>query len=251
MSILEVRNLHKSFGKMQVIDNLSFIVEEGEISSIIGPNGAGKTTLFNLCTGHLRCNSGKIVYRGRTIERLSRHRIVKMGIGRAFQRVNIFPELTVFENIRIAVISNLRMSPNFYKDVEAVGNINERVHHILDDIGMGGRKGDISGKLDHGEMKLLDIGIALALEPKLLFLDEPTAGMTPEERKKVIKLIKRLYENRRFTVVLIEHDMDMVFSISQKIRVLNYGQLLAEGSPEEISQNPQVIEAYLGESLAP
>ena len=250
MSILEAKNLHKSFGKTRVIDNLSFVVKEREISSIIGPNGAGKTTLFNLCTGHLRCDYGQVFFRGRRIDRLSRDRIVRMGLGRAFQRVNIFPELTVFENIRIPVVSHLGMSPNFFRDVSAVNNLSDRVLQILEDIGMADRKDNISGKLDHGEMKLLDIGIALALKPKLLFLDEPTAGMTPEERRRVIQLINRVCEDRQITLVLIEHDMDVVFAISQKIRVLNYGKLLAEGTPEEISQNPQVIEAYLGESLS-
>jgi branched-chain amino acid transport system ATP-binding protein len=250
MNILEVKNLYKAFGKTQVLQNLSFNINEGEISSIIGPNGAGKTTLFNLCTGHFRSNSGEILYMGQRIDHLGSYQIVRLGIGRAFQICNIFPDLTVFENIRIPVISHLRMGLHFFREANADKRVREIVFQILENIGMLGRKEHIAGKLDHGEMKLLDIGIALSTEPKLLFLDEPTSGMTPDERKRIIKLIEQVCRKKKITLVLIEHDMDVVFSISQKIKVLNHGQLVAEGNPEEISKNPQVIEAYLGESIA-
>ncbi len=247
MSILEVRNLCKNFGEMAVIRNLSFTVNQGEVSSIIGPNGAGKTTLFNLCTGHFRCTSGQIIYKGKRIERLSRDKRVKMGIGRAFQIVNVFPELTVFENIRIPVISHFGMSMNFYRNSKTLGRLNEKVLIILENIGILDKKDHIAAELDHGDMKLLDIALALALEPEILFLDEPTAGMTPDERKRIIDFIKKVCKAKNITLILIEHDMDMVFAISEKIRVLNYGELLAEGTPEEISQNPMVLKAYLGD----
>ena len=249
MEILEVKNLCKTFGRMPVIMNLSFTVEEGEFSSIIGPNGAGKTTLFNLCSGHFRCTSGRIFYKGERIDKVSKNRRVKLGIGRAFQRVNIFPELTVFENIRVPIISHYGISWRFFHDIATVHSVNERTMKTLKMIGLQQRKDQIAGKLDHGEMKLLDIGIALALEPSLLFLDEPTAGMTPNERKRIIQLIKQIWEERRLTIVLIEHDIDMVFAVSQKVRVLNFGELLAEGSPKEISENPEVVKAYLGEGI--
>jgi len=249
MIILEAKNLHKTFGKTQVIQNLSFAIRGGEISSIIGPNGAGKTTLFNLCTGQFRCNSGEILYGGHRIDRLHSYQIVRLGIGRAFQICNTFPDLTVFENIRIPVISHLGMGLNFFREANTNRNTNEIAFQILENIGMLDRKDHIAGKLDHGEMKLLDIGIALSTEPKLLFLDEPTSGMTPDERKRIMKLIEQVCKRKNITLVLIEHDMDVVFSISQEIKVLNHGQLVAEGTPEEISQNPQVIEAYLGESI--
>ena len=250
MIILEAKNLYKAFGKTQVIQNLSFTIKEGEITSIIGPNGAGKTTLFNLCTGQFRCNSGEIHYGGHRVDRLRTHQIVRLGIGRAFQICNIFPELTVFENIRIPVISHLRMGLHFLREAGTTESVSGLVFQILENIGMLERKDHIAGKLDHGEMKLLDIGIALSTEPRLLFLDEPTSGMTPDERKRIMKLIEQVCIKKKITLVLIEHDMDVVFSISQEIKVLNHGQLVAEGAPEEISQNPQVVEAYLGESIA-
>jgi branched-chain amino acid transport system ATP-binding protein len=221
-------------------------VEEGEISSIIGPNGAGKTTLFNLIVGRYRPDSGRIIYNGEQVQRKPIQYIANLGIARAFQRCNIFPKLTVFENVRVAVISRQRESLTLFRNVASLGEVREEVRRILEMIGMADKAHQISGELAHGDQKLLDIGIALALKSKLLLLDEPMAGMSPEERKRMVNMIYKLWEGLAVTLVFIEHDMDMVFSISQKIRVLSYGLLLAEGTPQEISRNEQVIAAYLG-----
>lgn len=245
-ALLEVRGLNKNFSGLQAIRELSFIVEEGELSSIIGPNGAGKTTLFNLIVGRYRPDSGEVIFRGKQIQRWPVQRVANLGIVRAFQRCNIFPELTAFENVRVAVVSRQRKSFSFFRNVAGMVEVNDQVFNILEMIGLEGKAEHIGGTLAHGDQKLLDIGIALALESKLLLLDEPMAGMSPEERRKMVQLIHKLWDDLKITLVFIEHDMDMVFSISQKIRVLSYGLLLAEGTPEEISNDPQVIEAYLG-----
>ncbi len=245
-TVLEVRDLNKAFSGLRVIRDLSFNVEEGELSSIIGPNGAGKTTLFNLIVGRYRPDSGQVIFKGEQIQRKPIQYIAKLGITRAFQRCNIFRQLTVFENVRVAVISRQRASFTFFRNVASLGAVKDEVSRILELIGMADKAHQISGKLAHGDQKLLDIGIALALESKLLLLDEPMAGMSPEERRRMVRMIHKLWEDLAVTLVFIEHDMDMVFSISQKIMVLSYGLLLAEGAPQEISRNEQVIAAYLG-----
>lgn len=244
--LLEVRELNKTFSGLRVIRDLSFSVEEGELTSIIGPNGAGKTTLFNLIVGRYRPDSGQVIYGGEAIQAKPIQYIANRGIARAFQRCNIFPLLTVFENVRVAVISKQRSSFAFLRNVASFGELKEEVFRILELIGMADKAYQTAGELAHGDQKLLDIGIALALQSKLLLLDEPMAGMSPEERRRMVKMIYQLWENFGVTLVFIEHDMDMVFSISQKIRVLSYGLLLAEGTPEEISKNEEVIAVYLG-----
>jgi branched-chain amino acid transport system ATP-binding protein len=244
--LMEINKLNKSFGGLAAIQNLSFHVEEGEISSIIGPNGAGKTTLFNLITGYHKPDSGEILYQGKPLQKLLHYQIVRMGVGRAFQRCNIFSELSVFENVRVAVISRQRKSYDLFRHAPGMPEVKAEVFHILEDIGMADKAGHVSGTLSHGDQKRLDIGIALALRPKMLLLDEPTAGMSPEERNRMVQLVQKLWKDWSLALVFIEHDMDVGFSISQKIRVLYYGQLLAEGVPEEIAKNEKVIEAYLG-----
>ena len=244
--LMDIKGLNKSFGGLMAIRDLSFQIEEREISSIIGPNGAGKTTLFNLITGYHKPDSGEILYQGKPLRRFSHYQIVRMGIGRAFQRCNIFSELSVFENIRVAVISRQQRSYDLFRHVPGMAEVKAEVFHILEDIGMADKADDVSGTLSHGDQKRLDIGIALALRPKMLLLDEPTAGMSPEERNRMVQLVQKLWEDSSLALVFIEHDMDVVFSVSQKIRVLCYGQLLAEGVPEEIAKNEKVIEAYLG-----
>lgn len=245
-ALLELQNLNKQFSGLQVITDLSFSVEEGELSAIIGPNGAGKTTLFNLIVGRYRPDSGRVIYRGEQIQGRPIQYIANLGIARAFQRCNIFAELSVFENVRVAVLSKQRKSFAVVRNVGAFGEVNDEVFRILELIGMTEKADRVSGELAHGDQKLLDIGIALALQSKLLLLDEPMAGMSPEERRRMVKMVHRLWEELGVTLVFIEHDMDMVFSISQKIRVLSYGVLLAQGAPQEISQNEEVIAAYLG-----
>jgi branched-chain amino acid transport system ATP-binding protein len=246
-AILSIENLVKSFNGHLVISNISFSIPEGELSAIIGPNGAGKTTLFNLITGYHVPNGGRIMFQNRVISGEQPFDIVRRGIARAFQITNIFPKLSVLENIVATVITHQRGNLNFIVPTRKLKSIYEKAYKILQDVGLAEVADRQCGTLAHGNQKILDIAIALAMEPKLLLLDEPTAGMSPEERWKTVELIQRLWKQLKITMLFIEHDMDIVFSISQKVRVLCYGTMLAEGTPAEISKNEKVIEAYLGE----
>jgi branched-chain amino acid transport system ATP-binding protein len=247
--ILRIEKLIKSFNGHTVIDKVSFSIPEGELSSIIGPNGAGKTTLFNLITGYYLPNSGKIFFQDKDISGMQPYNSVKLGIARAFQITNIFPRLSVLENIVATVITYQKGNLNIVTPTHKLKAIHERAYEVLKSVGLAEMAHQQSGTLAHGNQKRLDIAVALALEPKILLLDEPTAGMSPEERKQTVDLIQQLWEKLNITMLFIEHDMDIVFGISQKVRVLCYGIMLAEGTPEEISKNEKVIEAYLGEEI--
>lgn len=248
-AILKIENLSKSFEGSQVFNDVSFAIPEGELSSIIGPNGAGKTTLFNLITGYHVPDSGKILFRGSNIAGMQPFHIVGLGIARAFQRTNIFPRMTVLENVLTTVISARKGNLNLFTPFDKHAEDHEKAYQILENVGLTDMAQRESGTLAHGNQKRLDIAVALALEPKMLLLDEPTAGMSPEERWHTVELVKSLWEKLKITMLFIEHDMDIVFGISQKVRVLCYKTILAEGTPKEISSNQQVIEAYLGEEV--
>ena len=247
--VLKIDNLIKSFNGNTVISDISLSIEQGELSAIIGPNGAGKTTFFNLITGYHLPNSGKIYFEGKSIGGMQPFDIVRLGIARAFQITNIFPKLSVLENIVATVITHRKGNLNLVTPTVKLKSVYDRAYQILEDVGLADWAHRQSGTLAHGNQKILDIAVALAMEPKLLLLDEPTAGMSPEERWKTVELIQKLWQQLNITMVFIEHDMDIVFGISQKVRVLCYGTMLAEGTPEEISQNDKVIEAYLGEEV--
>ncbi len=243
--MLRLENVAKAFGGVIATDDVSLAFAPGSLSAIIGPNGAGKTTIFNLISGKLRPDSGRILFDGENIAGLDETEIVRRGIGRAFQVASIFPSLTVEESLMAAVQSHrrqtLRMAERFRHS-----NARQRAGEIIDMTGLGAVARDLSANLSHGDQKLLDIALALALEPRLLLLDEPTAGMGPEERWQMIERVRALWQAEHMTLVFIEHDMDIVFEIAQSIRVLCYGAVLAEGTAEEIRANPDVIEAYLG-----
>ncbi len=245
--ILKIENLVKSFNGNTVISDISLSIARGELSAIIGPNGAGKTTCFNLITGYHLPKSGQIYFEDKSIAGMQPFDIVRLGIARAFQITNIFPKLSVLENVVAPVITHQRGNLNFITPVPKLKSVYERAYQILDDVGLVDQAHRQSGTLAHGNQKILDIAVALAMEPRLLLLDEPTAGMSPEERWKTVELIQKLWQQMNITMVFIEHDMDIVFGISQKVRVLCYGTMIAEGTPQEISQNEKVIEAYLGE----
>jgi branched-chain amino acid transport system ATP-binding protein len=247
--VLKIDNLVKSFNGNTVISDISVSIEEGELSAIIGPNGAGKTTFFNLITGYHLPNGGKIYFEGKSIAGMQPFDIVRLGIARAFQITNIFPKLSVLENIVATVITHQKGNLNLITPTVKLKSVYAKAYQILEDVGLADRADRQSGTLAHGNQKILDIAVALAMEPKLLLLDEPTAGMSPEERWKTVELIQKLWQQLNITMVFIEHDMDIVFGISQKVRVLCYGTMLAEGTPEEISKNDKVIEAYLGEEV--
>lgn len=244
--ILQVKNLVKSFDGFMAIAGVNFTVKKGELCAIIGPNGAGKTTLFNLITGHLSMDKGQIVFNDIDISRLNAHKVCRLGLGRSFQRINIFSRLTVFENIQAAVLTHRGKSFNFFTSVQPL--FQEETHEILERVGLQEHQDEVSGSLAYGFQKQLELGIALAMEPKMLLLDEPTAGMSAQETRATIELIGEIVKEKGLTLLFTEHDMSVVFSISERIMVLHQGKLIAAGSPDEVRNNPEVQKVYMGES---
>ncbi len=242
--MLQVEAVHKSFGDFTAVYGANLTVGKGDLVAVIGPNGAGKTTLFNLITGQLKPDKGRIVFKGEEINGLPPYEICRRGIGRSFQIVNIFPRLTVFENVQVAVLSQQRQSSNIFSPARnlAVAETND----ILESVGLLDKAGNIAGSLSHGDQKILEIAIALGNKPELLILDEPTAGMSPEETAATMRLIKQLASTQGLTILFCEHDMDVVFDIAQSIMVMHHGQTLIQGKPEEVRRNKEVQEAYLG-----
>jgi branched-chain amino acid transport system ATP-binding protein len=246
MSVLEVRGASKRFGSLIAVRDVSLAVETGELRAIIGPNGAGKTTFFNLISGFFPPTSGSILFDGRDITAVPAHRRVTLGIARTFQITEIFPELTVFENVRISaeVAEGFRLHPWISRSESS--RVRAHVEEMLELTGLGAKSGRLVGELAHGDQRAAEIAMALALRPRLLLLDEPTAGMGDQETYEITKLIQRLHRNRNSTIVLIEHDMRVVFHLADRITVLDQGGLLADGSPQEIASNETVQAAYLG-----
>jgi branched-chain amino acid transport system ATP-binding protein len=247
--ILQLDSLDKAFGGLRVTSDVSFSVFPGEITAIIGPNGAGKTTLFNQITGYLLPDKGRIVFLGEDVTGRNTQEIVARGMGRAFQVTSIFQEETVLDNVRVACLSRLNQTRKVFYPVSRFKEATDKAFSILESIGLEKYADRQAFELAHGDQKLLDIGVALGLEPKLLLLDEPTSGMSPEERHLTRELIRRLWKEFNLTLIFIEHDMDTVFGIAQVVRVLHLGRLLAEGTPDEIRNNAEVVTAYLGEDL--
>ena len=243
--MLKLANIKKSFGGVVATNDLTVDFAQGSLSAIIGPNGAGKTTLFNLITGRTKPDSGQIVFNGEDITALSAKAIVKRGIGRAFQVASVFPTLTVAQSLEASVLAHRNGMNNIFKQFSQPAS-RQRAEELMEMLGLESRAHHLASHLSHGDQKLLDIGIALALEPRLLLLDEPTAGMGPEERWQMIERVHYLWQREKITIIFIEHDMDIVFAHAQMIRVLYYGALLAQGTAEEIRTNQAVIDAYLG-----
>jgi len=243
--VLEVRGVQKAFDGFQAVAGVSLAVARGEIAAIIGPNGAGKTTLFNLVTGHLRPDAGAVLLEGRDITGLPPHQVCRLGMGRSFQRTNIFPRLSVFQNVQAAFISHRGRGLDLLSRVDRL--YRDEAEALLASLGLLERAGEMSGFLSHGAQKQLELGIALASEPKLLLLDEPTAGMSATETHETIRLISRIARERDLTLLFTEHDMDVVFSIAQRITVLHQGHVIAEGAPAEVRSDPEVRRVYLGE----
>lgn len=242
--IFETKNLMKHFGGLTATSDVSLQIREGELVSIIGPNGAGKTTLFNLLTGHTTPNAGKIFFRGKDITGLPPHTICRMGIGRTFQKHNIYPRLTAFENVQIAVLSAQHKSHNIFASAKNIGR--EETESILQSVGLHNQMYRKGGVLSHGDQKRLEIGIALAIHPSLLLLDEPTQGMSPKETGHTTELIQKLVRELGLTLIFVEHDMNVVFSVSDTINVLHQGKIIFSGKPADVKNNDEVQRIYLG-----
>lgn len=245
MNILETKGIYHDFGGLQVLFDINLQVRERERHAIIGPNGAGKTTLFNLITGTYRPRRGQIFFKGQEITGTPPHELVRLGIGRSFQFTSTFDRLTTFQNIRLAVLSKRGQRFNFFRRVDSLAEITRETEEILHRINLDGERNMPAGVLSYGKHRSLEISLALATDPDLIMLDEPTAGMSRDETHHAVELIRRLTEGK--TLIIIEHDMDVVFSLADRITVLNYGQVLATGTPAEIRENQAVKEAYLGE----
>ncbi len=255
MSILETRDLTKRFGGLSAVNRVNVAIPEGAIYSIIGPNGAGKTTLFNCITGFYPPEEGEVLFMGKNLTGLSPDRITQRGISRTYQNIRLFPAMTALENILVGAHPRLRS--NFADAILRTPRQRaeektalEKAMKLLEFVGLKGKGDLLARNLPYGEQRRLEMARALANEPKIILLDEPTAGMNPNESRTMMRFIENLREELGITILLIEHDMKVVMGISEFIYVLDFGQLIAQGSPEEIQRNPQVIESYLGRGAA-
>jgi branched-chain amino acid transport system ATP-binding protein len=248
MNMLEISNATKRFGSLVAVNDVSMQVAAGELRAIIGPNGAGKTTFFNMISGFFPPSMGEIVFDGTNVTKMAVAERVAMGMARTFQITEIFPELTVRENVRIGVESALGFRQRFWLGAAQKTEVDRGIDEALTLTGLTAQADRLVGELSHGDQRAAEIATALTLKPRLLLLDEPTAGMGEHETYAVANLIRRLHKNSAYTIVLIEHDMRVVFNLADKITVLGEGKLLAEGTPAEIAENPVVQEAYLGKA---
>jgi branched-chain amino acid transport system ATP-binding protein len=248
MSLLEVRDVSKHFGELVAVEGVSMNVEDGELRAIIGPNGAGKTTFFNMISGFFPPTKGDIVFDGETVTRLPVTARVARGMARTFQITEIFPELSVRENVRIAQESADGFRLHMWVSKSETTRVMREVDELLSKVGLAGKGDRHVGELSHGDQRSAEIAMALALRPRLLLLDEPTAGMGEQETYQIAGLIRRLHRDSAYTIVLIEHDMRVVFNLADRITVLAEGRTLADGTPQQIAENPHVQAAYLGKA---
>jgi len=244
MAILTTEGVTKNFGGLRAVDGLDLAIEEGKLTSVIGPNGAGKTTLFNLITGMIRPDMGRVLFRGEDITPLPIHQIVRRGISRSFQILNLFNELTLFENVWLGVQAQQGHGPELLTHADTLASVREETERLVAEVGLAA-KAELPVKLlSYGDRRLLEITLSLTTRPKLLLLDEPMSGLTSEDRKRVADFMRALAS--RVTVLVVEHAMDVVLSISDHIVVMHQGRLLAQGAPDVIRANEKVQEAYLG-----
>jgi branched-chain amino acid transport system ATP-binding protein len=242
--MLQVENLQKSFADFKAVDGADLRVGQGDLVAVIGPNGAGKTTLFNLITGHLQPDKGRILFKGEDISHLPAHQVCRKGIARSFQIANIFPRLTVFRNVQVSVLSQKKLSRTMFRPAHRM--VVEETRQILERVGLNDQQLALAGSLSHGDKRILEIAIALGNEPELLILDEPTAGMSPDETAATMALVQRLAWEQGLTILFCEHDMDVVFNVATSIMVMQQGRTILQATPEEVRQNITVQEAYLG-----
>ncbi|MBI5842181.1 MAG: ABC transporter ATP-binding protein [Chloroflexi bacterium] len=245
-TILETTNLRKQFGALVAVDDVSLKVRKNSLHAIIGPNGAGKTTFFNLLSGNLEPTSGHVIFKGRDITHQPVHRTIHFGIGRSFQITNIFPSLTVFENIRLASQALGRDNFKFWQPASRFKQYEERTWEVIEKVGLKARAQTPARTLPHGDQRKLELGMILAPDPEVLLLDEPTAGMAAEQVPDLIALIQDIQKAGNKTVMLVEHNMNVVMSVSDTITVMHLGKVLAEGTPSQIAANKEVQTAYLG-----
>jgi len=244
-ALLQTKNLTKSFGALTAVNDVSLSIEEGSLHSIIGPNGAGKTTLFNLLTGTFPPSSGKIVFDQGDITGTPAHRVAHLGLARSYQRTTVFPALSLLDNVWVAAFATGRSwNGLLWKNTNDFFNIKEKALESLSAVNLSEKKDHLAREISHGEQRQLELAIALAAAPRVLLLDEPAAGLSPEETRRMVALVRTL--KGRYTIVLIEHKMDIIMSVSYRISVMHFGSLIAEGTPGEIQRNPEVRRAYLG-----
>lgn len=247
--LLDVQGLRKRFGELVAVDGVDLRLPAGRLTAIIGPNGAGKTTLINVVSGALPADAGRILFRGEEITGLPAHQRVRRGLSRSFQVMNIFPRLSVLENVLVPVLARRGATRRAFAPVTAEVEAVAEADALLQAVGLWERRAWPAGALSHGDQRLLELGIAVAPGPALCFLDEPSSGLTPVERAAVLELVRRLSAEGRTTFVVVEHDMDVVFALADWIVVMNRGRVLAEGPPAWIREHPEVREVYLGEEL--
>ena len=245
MALLETDKLTKSFGALTAVNGVSLRIEAGTLHSIIGPNGAGKTTLFNLLTGSFAPTSGRILLDGRDITGTRAHRIAHLGLARSFQRTNVFPAFSLLDNVWVAAFAcSKSWSGLLWRRTDRYAEVGARARGALADVGLLDKSKVLAREISHGEQRQLELAIALAAAPRVLLLDEPAAGLSPEETRKMVALVRTL--KGRYTIVLIEHKIDIIMSVSDRISVMHFGSLIAEGTPGEIQRDPEVRRAYLG-----
>jgi branched-chain amino acid transport system ATP-binding protein len=243
--LLDVRSLVKTFGALRATDNVDLDIRAGETHAIIGPNGAGKTTLIGQLAGNIRPDSGEIRFAGQDVTALGASARARRGLARSFQITSIYREFTALENVALAVQAHAGHSFRFWRPASSEAALREPARAIMNDLGLGARAGELAANLSHGEQRQLEIAMVLATRPRLLLLDEPVAGMGADESQRMVEFLTTL--KGRQTIILVEHDMDAVFTLADRISVLVYGQVIASGTPEEIRINPEVRRAYLGE----
>jgi branched-chain amino acid transport system ATP-binding protein len=243
--VLRLNGVSKNFGGFHVIDDVNLEVLKGERHALIGPNGAGKSTLFNLITGLYSPTKGTIYFKDRRIDGLAPYKVNRIGIARSFQIINIFKNMTVYENVRNAIVARHRHSLKFIRRLESLNKVKEETEYILTRINLTSFRDELGGTLGYGQQRALEVGLTIALDPELVLLDEPGSGLTPEETKGIVKLIREVTSDK--TLFIIEHDMDVVFDLADRISVLNRGRIVATETPEEIKKNEMVKEAYLGD----
>jgi len=246
--ILQLRGLCKSFGSTEIIRGVDLDVAPGERRALIGPNGAGKSTLFHLISGNLGASSGTVAFQGRDITGWTPQRVNRLGLARSFQIPNIFPRLTVFENVRLAVMRQQPQPTAFWRRVDSLPGLREATERLLEQVRLHTRAATLAGELSYSEQRSLEIAMTVASDPRLILLDEPMAGMSSEETDYTLNLIREVTSGR--ALLIVEHDMDVVFRLADRISVLVYGQVIATGTPDEIRQHRGVREAYLGEEVA-